>query len=367
MVEAGTVVGAGTSSLRTLILTHPVVRPAHRVVATRGARGGAVTRPVDVVVGAGSSGCVVAARLSEEGTRRVALIVAGNDGWTFSEVLETFVALKTDHDRTDPWHGRTGPVGISRYSRPELSSVQSASVDAAVAVGHTFEEDLNRPGASGVGPVPTNAIDDVRQSAALTHLEILANAVTYRVLLRDGRAAGVLLVHGRLIEADEVILCAGAYGSAAILLRSGVGPAEHLRDVGVDVVADLPGVGENLVDHPVLWLFASTADAAAPATPTFLTALVSASSGSLVPDLHVLPRYSPADGPLFILGTVRLVSADPSVARGIAPRSLSRDADMARMVEASELGKEVLQTPPLAHLTANFAPADAVAELPKRT
>ena len=112
----------------------------------------------------------------------------------------------------------------------------------------------------GVGPLPVNSIDGVRQSAAATYLAearhrrnltVMADAEVDRLVLEHGAARGARLTDGRVVRAPLVVLSAGAYGSPAILLRSGVGPAPDLARLGIPCVADRPGVGRNLIDHPL--------------------------------------------------------------------------------------------------------------------
>ena len=85
------------------------------------------------------------------------------------------------------------------------------------------------------------------------NLTLVPDALVDRVLVEDGRAIGVRTADGRDPSGGEVVLCAGAYGSPAILLRSGIGPAADLRELGIPVVADRPGVGAHLLDHPLLF------------------------------------------------------------------------------------------------------------------
>jgi choline dehydrogenase len=96
---------------------------------------------------------------------------AGNDGWSFTDVLPYFRKLETDHDFADEWHGRSGPIPIRRASREDLRPHQHAAMDAALALGHAEVDDHNRPDAFGAGPTPRNVEDGVRVSTAVAYVE----------------------------------------------------------------------------------------------------------------------------------------------------------------------------------------------------
>src|SRR3712207_2866277 len=98
----------------------------------------------------------------------------------------------------------------------------------------------------------STALTYLAAARARPNLEIRADTTIDRVEVEHGRAQGVRLQGGDVVEADMVVLAAGTYASPAILLRSGIGPAAHLRELGLPVAADLPGVGANLVDHPLV-------------------------------------------------------------------------------------------------------------------
>ncbi|HEV2361412.1 MAG TPA: FAD-dependent oxidoreductase, partial [Acidimicrobiales bacterium] len=185
----------------------------------------------------------------------------GNPGWGFEYVLEDFRRLESDADVSNEWHGADGPIPIRRHPRSELNAVQAAFLDGAIAAGHPYVEDHNQPGVVGVGPSPRTAIDGRRMSTAITYLAlargrpnltIRPETMVASVECRDGRATGVRLLDGTLIEADRVVLAAGTYATPAILLRSGIGPADELQPLRIQPLLDLPGVGANLSDHALL-------------------------------------------------------------------------------------------------------------------
>src|SRR5262249_20768882 len=94
----------------------------------------------------------------------------GNPGWSFREVLDDFRRLESDEDFRDQWHGSEGPIPIRRHPRGELNRVQAAFIEGALASGHGYVEDHNRPGAVGAGPTPRNARQGTRMSTAVTYL-----------------------------------------------------------------------------------------------------------------------------------------------------------------------------------------------------
>ena len=155
-------------------------------------------------------------------------------------------------------------LGLKHYRRPRWQPFLAAFVDGLVELGFREVDDMNAPDAwDGVcGAWPQNRRNEIRRGSLVTYVRqararpnvrIVGDALVDRVLVRSGRVTGVRYADagGRPVEleADRVVLCGGAYGSPAILLRSGIGPAAHLRDLGIDVVEDLP-VGEGLRDHP---------------------------------------------------------------------------------------------------------------------
>lgn len=291
----------------------------------------------------------------------------GNPGWSYAEVLPAFRKLEDDHDFADRWHGQGGPLPIRRYRTKELTSVNAAAYEAAVQAGFPEVADHNRPGTTGLGHAPVNAIGGVRMSAAMTYLAqaryrqnlvLLADALVDRVLIHEGRAVGVLLADGRIVRADRVVLAAGTYGSPAVLLRSGVGPADELRALGIDVRVDLPGVGANLQEHPgvsVIWPLAQTQ----PDGPRFQVVATwrSGSDEEADHDMQHVPAGTPQ---LFWVssavmtprsrGTVKLASADPAAAPRIRLNLLKDPLDLARMIEGVRSARRIGTHKPLAAL-----------------
>ena len=186
----------------------------------------------------------------------------GNDEWGFLNVLPYFRKLETDTDIRDDFHGFDGPIPVRRHKPDTWQPVQQAFYDACIAVGFPHDPDMNHPESEGIGPMPMNNPDGVRMSTSLTYLNpvrhrlnltVRGDVLVRKIVIEGQRAVGVEVESGEetyIMEAEEIVLCAGAIGSPQLLMLSGVGPADHLREVGLDVVHDLPGVGQNLRDHP---------------------------------------------------------------------------------------------------------------------
>ena len=190
----------------------------------------------------------------------------GNRGWGYRELLPHFRRIESDPDFRGDFHGSDGPIRVRRYSLDEMNPDQSAFLAACGSAGLPACSDHNDPDSEGAGSLPMNNRDRVRWSTAIGYigparhrinLTIRADTRVHRLVFEDGRATGVVAESGgQLFEvsASEVIVSAGAYASPQLLMLSGIGPAEHLRSLGVPVIADLPGVGENLRDHPQVQL-----------------------------------------------------------------------------------------------------------------
>ena len=186
----------------------------------------------------------------------------GNDEWSFVKVLPAFRKQETDLDIRDDFHGFDGPIPVRRHPRNTWLPAQNAFYEACLAAGFPDDPDMNHPDSAGVGPIPMNNPDGVRMSTALTYLNsarhrlnltVKANVLVHRLILDGKRVTGVEVESGGerfVVEADSVILTAGAIASPQLLLLSGIGPESHLREMGIPIAHGLPGVGENLRDHP---------------------------------------------------------------------------------------------------------------------
>jgi choline dehydrogenase len=186
----------------------------------------------------------------------------GNDEWSFVKTLPYFRKQESDMDIKDDFHGFDGPIPVRRHKRETWLPAQTAFYQACRDDGYPDDPDMNHPESWGVGPIPMNNPDGVRMSTSLTYLNPVRNrlnltvrsAVTVRRILFEGkRATGVEVQSGDeifVVESEEVILSAGGIGSPQILMLSGVGPADHLKEMGIPVQLDSPGVGQNLRDHP---------------------------------------------------------------------------------------------------------------------
>jgi choline dehydrogenase len=187
---------------------------------------------------------------------------SGNDEWAFTKVLPYFRKMETDMDFGGDFHGTEGPVPVRRYPRQEWMPHASAFEEACLTEGFQADADQNHPESTGVSPRARNTLEGVRISMALAYLDparhrlnltIKANVTSRRILFEGKRAVAVEAESGGEVftaKGDQIVLSAGAIGSPQLLLLSGIGPASQLESLGISVLQDLPGVGQNLRDHP---------------------------------------------------------------------------------------------------------------------
>ncbi|SER55578.1 GMC family oxidoreductase [Actinokineospora terrae] len=345
--------------------------------------------PRGKVVG-GSTAVNFCVALRSRPTDHRAWAAMGLPGWAWDEVLPVYQALESDHD-TEP-RALPGRTPVRRYAREELTDSQERFLTACEKAGFALVDDHNAADSLGAGMTPLNQVGGRRYNSALVYLEHAAERpnLTVRpdtdvdtVLIRDGRAVGVRLVSGEEIEARQVVLSAGAYGSPAILLRSGVGPAEHLREVGVDLVADVPGVGSNLLEHPSTPAVFATAEEHNERRPAPLRTMLSIKTSQDEPDVDIhihamatMPTRSPAGHPTgFDLlmtsalvaphstGSVRLRSRD-AAELPVVDTGIYRDPrDAVRVAEGLRVIRRLAEQSPLASLlVAERLPGASVAD-----
>jgi choline dehydrogenase len=401
-----------------------------------------------VVVGGGSAGCVLAARLSEDPDRSVCLIEAGPDYGPYAEGrwpsdLLDALELAVSHDwgieggwpswrakvlggcsahngcfvvwgppadydewaqagnpgwwhaALDPYRRRAEQAIRTRPSRLEdLEPFNRAGLDGAIELGLPLLEDFDDPQTTqGVAAIKVNAVGAVRWNAAFAYLDpararpnltIMPDSLVDRLHLEGSRVAGVLvLVNGQEVEvaADRVVVAAGAYGSPAVLLRSGLGPAGELAAASIEARAHLPGVGRNLVDHPALdvWLRPSAGLLVATAAhyaadPAQAQSVIRAQSQRCPPDrwdLHLVmgvEESEPDEPPfasgerladIFVValkpesrGRVRIRSADPDALPVVEHGFLTdRDGhDLSVLVDGVRLARRLAGTTALSGL-----------------
>ncbi len=191
----------------------------------------------------------------------------GCASWMWDDVLPAFRRLEDDLDHgCEPYHGVGGPLPVSRTAQDAWGAASRALGEAATDIGHPAHPDLNAPASSGISPVAWNRRNGSRVSTKDAYLEpargrrnlrIMANTLGVKAQFSRRRLTGVDVSTPdgcATIAAQHAVLCAGALHSPAFLLRSGIGPAEELRALDIPVVSDVPGVGRNLQDHPVIWL-----------------------------------------------------------------------------------------------------------------
>ena len=187
---------------------------------------------------------------------------AGNDEWSYIKTLPYFRCLEADSDIHDDFHGSDGPIPVWRHPREDWLPIQAAFYEACVDAGFPQNPDMNHPEATGVGAFPLNNPGGVRMSTALTYLNacrhrlnltIRANVLARRLLFKGTRATGIEVESDGevfVLEGQEIILSGGAIASPQLLMLSGVGPAQHLEDLGIETLHNLAGVGQNMKNHP---------------------------------------------------------------------------------------------------------------------
>ena len=185
----------------------------------------------------------------------------GNDEWSYDKVLPFFKKMESDLDIQDDFHGADGPIPVRRRQSAAWPDIQRAFYDACLQAGFGATEDTNGPNPSGVGVTPTNNLDGVRMSSAITHLNPMRHRLNLtvrggvyvrKIFFEGSKAVGVEAESGGevfTLQGDRIVLSAGAIRSPQLLMLSGIGPKGQLKQFGLPLIYDLPGVGQSLWNH----------------------------------------------------------------------------------------------------------------------
>jgi choline dehydrogenase len=329
--------------------------------------------------------------------------LTGDKSWSYDHVLPLFRRMEDNARGADRFHGVGGPLRVEDLRSPHPWT--RAVVQSAVAAGYPRNDDFNGERLEGVGQYQVTQRRGRRWSSADAYLHpaerrpnltVRTGALTTRVLVSGGRATGVEYRSGGRVHTAhaglEVVLSGGAINSPQLLMLSGIGPADHLREVGVDVVHDLPGVGGGLQDHPLVPMVYNVRSGRSlrlAETPLNLAKWKAAGRGPLTsnlaeaglftrsspelaePDLqyHFLPvkfwkqaEIDPdveAFSTLVVLvhvhsrGSVRLRSADPTWSPAIDAGYLTDERDLDALVCGVEKAREIASAGPLASVLAD--------------
>ncbi len=303
----------------------------------------------------------------------------GNDEWSFLKLLPYFRKMENDLDfHGDDFHGSDGPIPVRRYSQDELLPIPNAFLRATQAAGFPYTADMNHPESTGVGYYALNRIDGIRMSTALTYLDIArhrlnltirADVLVRQVLFDGPSAVGLEAESGGevfRIDTGEVVLCGGAINSPQLLMLSGVGPQEHLTEVGVPLKHHLPGVGQNLRDHPAVFMLYESANAIPEGAPALQIGMRYTTPGSpyrndmQMRPLHVRTEHMPINFDVtseitptgfsialqkaLSSGEIKLNSSDPNEQPHVNYRYLTDPYDKERLRGAIRMCAELSQS-----------------------
>ena len=319
----------------------------------------------------------------------------GSPEWAFVNVLPYFRKSETDLTfGADDFHGGEGPIPVRRYTKDEVLPIPQRFWETCLAAGYPEAPDQNHPEAEGVGPRPLNNVDGVRMSTNLTYLSmsrhrlnltIRSNVLAHRILFEGDRAIGIEAESGGdtfQVFGDEIILSGGAINSPHLLMLSGVGPRDQLESLGISVVHELPGVGENLRDHPAAFMLFKAATEDPPAgSPSIQVGMRYTTPGSPhrndmqmspilltsehrpttidIPEGETYTGFSVALQKALSAGRISLTSTDPSTQPNLDYRYLVDERDRERMRGAVRTCVELTQQSPLSDvIEARISPTD---------
>lgn len=304
---------------------------------------------------------------------------AGNDEWAWDKVLPAYRRLERDLDfGSAPYHGDAGPITIRRYPPAEMLPQHGAFLETARRLDYPDCPDANDPESWGSGPQPMNKLGRLRVSCAVGYLAparirpnltIAANSHVHRLVCSGGRCRGLVVERNGeqlKVEGSVVVLAAGAILSPAVLLRSGIGPKAEVERHGIELVAEAPGVGQNLSDHPALSVVCTLkegieVDFDDPIIQTILRYTARGSEKRNDLQIEQISFAGRPEGPaMFSIasvleyqygrGELRLASADPYAAPVIDARFCEDERDADRLVGCLRDALVFTRTGPLADM-----------------
>jgi choline dehydrogenase len=300
----------------------------------------------------------------------------GCPGWAYEDVLPYFQKLEDQEDDTSEWAGKGGPLHVANAKLHNPNPTSEAFINACVELGYSYTKDFNGLNMEGVGWHHVNIKDGKRQSTAVAYLKpalvrsnltLSTNSQVTQLLFQGTRCIGVEYIQDDELKTAyancEVIVCAGAIESPKLLLLSGIGNSTQLKEFGIPVKADVPGVGENFHNHVLTGVIH---EASQPVPPPQLnlseSALFYKSDPNLTgPDMQMAFVHVPFDiiigknhpNSISILpgvvrplsrGWVRLSSNNPFDKPLVNPNYLSAEADVQRLIQGVQLAREIFAT-----------------------